>query len=155
MSKQGAMRGFGAKNNLGRARLEGEEANVEFVELFFDLVFVFAVTQISHLLLAHLTLLGAFQSAFLLLAIWWVWVFTSWVTNWMDPRRTTVKFLLFVLMLAGLVMSSSLPQAFEERGLTFAAAYVFMQIGRSLFMLWACRHHNAGISAISRASLNG
>lgn len=134
------MTGFGSKRDLARDR--GEEARVEFVELFYDLVFVFAVTQISHFLLKHLTLLGVFQAAFLLLAVWWVWVFTSWVTNWMDPRRTVVKFLLFALMLGGLVMSSSLPEAFEHRGLAFAAAFVFMQVGRSLFMLWALRHHN-------------
>ena len=132
------------KRNLERRRAHGEEARVEYVELFFDLVFVFAVTQISHSLLAHLTLAGALQSAFLLLAVWWVWVFTAWVTNWMDPRLGAVKLLLFALMLAGLVLSSSLPEAFEERGLAFAAAYVFMQIGRSAFMLWALRHHNPG-----------
>jgi len=137
------MTGFGSKYDLARSRDDGEEAKVEFVELFFDLVFVLAVTQISHLLLRHLSVLGAFQSAFLLLAVWWVWVFTAWVTNWMDPRRAAVKFLLFSLMLAGLVLSSSLPDAFEARGLAFAAAYVFMQVGRSAFMLWALRRHNA------------
>ena len=135
---------LGAKRNLERTRAHGEEARVEYVELFFDLVFVFAVTQLSHSLLAHLTLAGALQSAFLLLAVWWVWVFTAWVTNWMDPRLGAVKLLLFALMLAGLVLSSSLPEAFEERGLAFAAAYVFMQLGRSAFMLWALRHHNPG-----------
>ena len=133
---------FGSKHDLTRSREEGEEAKVEFVELFFALVFVFAVTQISHFLLQHLSVLGVFQSAFLLLAVWWVWVFTCWVTNWMDPRHTTVKFMLFALMLGGLVLSSSLPDAFENRGLTFASAYVFMQVGRSAFMIWALRHHN-------------
>lgn len=135
------MTGFGSKHNLARDR--GEEARVEFVELFYDLVFVFAVTQISHFLLKNLTVPGVFQAAFLLLAIWWVWIYTSWVTNWMDPRRTSVRLLLFSLMLAGLVLSSSLPEAFEERGPAFAAAYVFMQVGRSLFMLWALRRHSA------------
>ena len=138
------MRKLGARRNLGRIRGDGEEARVEYVELFFDLVFVFAVTQISHALLAHLTLAGALQSAFLLLAVWWVWVFTAWVTNWMDPRRSAVKLMLFALMLAGLVLSSSLPEAFEQRGLAFAAAYVFMQVGRSAFMLWATRQHDPG-----------
>ncbi|MDW6026462.1 low temperature requirement protein A [Mesorhizobium sp. BAC0120] len=136
------MDGFGSRHDLARSLAEGEEAKVEYVELFFDLVFVFAVTQISHFLLGHLSVLGAFQSAFLLLAVWWVWVFTAWVTNWMDPQRTAVKFLLFVLMLAGLVLSSSLPEAFEDHGLAFAAAYVFMQVGRSFFMIWALRNHD-------------
>jgi low temperature requirement protein LtrA len=142
VAKSQPVTGFGAKRDLARGREGGEEAKVEFIELFFDLVFVFAVTQISHFLLQHLSLLGAVQAAFLLLAVWWVWVFTAWVTNWMNPRRTAVKFLLFALMLAGLVLSSSLPDAFENRGLTFAVAYVFMQVGRSVFMVWALRHHN-------------
>ena len=55
------------------------------VELFFDLVSVFAITQCSHFLLGHLTAAGAGQLALILLATWWVWIYTSWVTNWLDP----------------------------------------------------------------------
>jgi low temperature requirement protein LtrA len=131
-----------ARQSVLRPRHGHEDSRVTFVELFFDLVFVFAVTQLSHLLLAHLSLLGVLQTTLLLMAVWWVWVFTSWVTNWLDPDRPPVRLLLFVLMLAGLVLSTSLPEAFEARGLAFAAAYVFMQVGRSLFMLWALRAHN-------------
>ncbi len=133
---------LGALENLSRKRLPGSEAKVEFIELFFDLVFVFAVTQISHGLLRNLTLLGAFQATFLLMAVWWVWIYTSWVTNWMDPRRGPVKFMLFVLMLAGLVLSTSIPEAFAERGLMFAGAYVCMQVGRTAFTAWAFRPHD-------------
>jgi low temperature requirement protein LtrA len=110
------------------------------IELFFDLVFVFAVTQLSHGLLGDLTLTGALQTALLLVAVWWVWIYTAWVTNWLDPTRTEVRACLFVLMLAGLWLSVSLPQAFGERAGVFAAAYVFMQVGRSAFFLWAVRH---------------
>jgi len=109
------------------------------VELFFDLVFVFAITQLSHSLLAHPTLEGALHVALLLLAVWWVWISTCWVTNWLDPERIAVRLCLFVLMLAGLLLSSSIPDAFAERGLAFAGAYVFMQVGRTLFFLWAVR----------------
>jgi low temperature requirement protein LtrA len=109
------------------------------VELFFDLVFVFAVTQLSHMLLAHLTLAGVGQTAMLLLAVWWVWIYTSWVTNWLDPERVPVRLCLFGLMLAGLLMSVSLPHAFGERGLLFACAYVSMHVGRTIFFLWAVR----------------
>jgi low temperature requirement protein LtrA len=132
----------GARQSVLRPRRGHEESRVTFVELFFDLVFVFAVTQLSHLLLAHLSLLGVVQTTLLLMAVWWVWVFTSWVTNWLDPDRPPVRVMLFVLMLAGLVLSTSLPEAFEARGLAFAAAYVFMQVGRSLFTLAAIGRHN-------------
>jgi len=113
-----------------------EHARVTYIELFFDLVFVFAVTQLSHSLLNHLTWSGALHTLLLFLAVWWVWIYTSWVTNWLDPERTPVRLLLLALMLGGLVMSTSLPEAFYAKGLPFAVAYVFMQVGRSLFMLW-------------------
>ncbi len=127
----------GARRSVLRPRRGHEDSRVTFLELFFDLVFVFAVTQLSHLLLGHLSLLGAIQTTLLLMAVWWVWIFTSWVTNWLNPDRAPVRLMLIVLMLAGLVLSTSLPEAFESHGLAFAGAYVFMQVGRSLFMLWA------------------
>ena len=133
-----------ARRNVLRPRSGHEDSRVTFVELFFDLVFVFAVTQLSHLLLAHLSALGVVQTTLLLMAVWWVWIFTSWVTNWLDPDQAPVRLMLFVLMLAGLVLSTSLPQAFETSGLAFAAAYVFMQVGRSLFMLWALGRDRPG-----------
>jgi len=73
-----------SRPNLLRSR-EGH-TRVTYVELFFDLVFVFAVTQLSHTLLEHLTLVGALQTLFLLLAVWWVWMYICWFTNWIDPE---------------------------------------------------------------------
>jgi len=112
-----------------------QHSRVTYVELFFDLVFVFAVTQVSHTLLAHFTLLGALQVTLLFLAVWWVWVFTSWITNWLNPEKTPVRLLLFAMMLGGLVLSTSIPAAFEARGLWFAIAYAAMQVGKTIF-LW-------------------
>ncbi len=118
---------------------DGGHARVGFIELFFDLIFVFAITQISHTLLAHLTWLGVLQATMLLGALWWAWIDTSWITNWLDPERPQVRILLFLLMGAGLVMSTSLPEAFGEKGLIFACAFVSIQVGRGLFTLWAVR----------------
>ena len=112
-----------------------QHSRVTYAELFFDLVFVFAVTQISHTLLGHFTPLGVLQTTLLFLAVWWVWVYTSWITNWLDPEQTPVRVLLFALMLGGLVLSTSIPQAFESRGLWFAIAYASMQVGKTVF-LW-------------------
>ncbi|KQS56321.1 hypothetical protein ASG17_09980 [Brevundimonas sp. Leaf363] len=125
--------------SLLRERRSGEHARVGFVELFFDLVFVFAITQVSHALLAHLTPTGAVQAAMMLAAVWWAWIFTSWVTNWLDPERAPVQIALFALMGIGLVMSAALPHAFEGTGLAFAIAFATIQVGRTLFMLWAAR----------------
>ncbi|MBX9590607.1 MAG: low temperature requirement protein A [Hyphomonadaceae bacterium] len=131
-------------SSLLRARQGHEHSRVTYVELFFDLVFVFAVTQLSHALLEHLTLGGLLQTTLLLMAVWWVWIYTSWVTNWLDPERTPVRLMLFALMLAGLVLSTSIPKAFDTRGLAFAGAFVFMQVGRSLFVLRALKGHSPG-----------
>jgi len=106
-------------------------------ELFFDLVFVYAITQLSHALLGNFTPLGVVQNTLLFLAVWWTWVYTTWVTNWLDPEQTPVRILLFLLMLGGLVLSTSIPTAFGARGQWFAIAYAVMQIGRTLFWLLA------------------
>ena len=110
-----------------------KHSRVTNVELFFDLVFVFAITQLSHTMLAHFTPLGVLQTAILFFAVWWVWIYTSWITNWLDPDRTPIRVMLFALMIAGLVLSTSIPKAFDTRGLAFALAFVGMQVGRSVF----------------------
>src|SRR5438105_8179232 len=120
---------------LFRPIVPHQHSRVTYAELFFDLVFVFAVTQISHTLLAHFTPLGVLQVTLLFLAVWWVWVYTSWITNWLNPEKTPVRLLLFAMMLGGLVLSTSIPTAFDGRGLWFAIAYAAMQVGKTVF-LW-------------------
>ena len=107
------------------------------LELFYDLVFVFAITQVSHLLLAHLTWEGAGQAALVLLVVWWSWNYTTWATNELDPDATLVRLLLIALMLASLLMAIAIPEAFGERGLLFAVAYVVIQVGRHTFLTYA------------------
>ncbi|HTJ94326.1 MAG TPA: low temperature requirement protein A [Pararobbsia sp.] len=114
----------------------GDEARVTNIELFFDLVYAFAVTQLSHKLAGDLTLAGTVQTVVLWFAVWLGWQYTCWVTNWFDPERLPVRVLLLVIMLIGTVMSASLPLAFGERGLIFAICYVVMQVGRSLVAVW-------------------
>jgi low temperature requirement protein LtrA len=135
------MNGFGARRSILRARHNHQHHRVEFVELFFDLVFVFAVTQLSHGLLAHLDAQGAAHVSLLLVAVWWVWITASWMTNWLDPETQPVRLVLFAMMGIGLVLSSSIPGAFGSRAVPFAWAYVTLQVGRTLFVLWAFRHH--------------
>ncbi len=111
------------------------------IELFFDLVYVFAVTQLSHYLLGHATVPGALQAGLLLAMIWLVWIYTTWVTNWLDPDQMAVRLLLVLLMLVSLAMSVSLPRAFEDLGLWVGGGYAVQQIGRSVFMVIALRGH--------------
>jgi low temperature requirement protein LtrA len=114
-----------------------ESSRVTNIELFFDLVYVFAVTQLSHFLLRHLTVTGALQVALLLVMVWLLWAYTTWVTNWLDPERIPVRLLLLALMLVSLVMSAGLPEAFGDGGLLVGGAYAVMQVGRSAFAVWA------------------
>ena len=133
---------FGASVSHLRPRgKDYDHGRVAFVELFFDLVFVFAITQLSHALLTHATPLGAFEVALLYMAIWIVWIDTCWCTNWLDPQHIPVRLMLFALMLGGLVMSIAIPQAFGSRGLGFGGAVAAIQVGRCLFMLWALARH--------------
>ena len=116
---------------------DGGEQPVTALELFFDLVFVFAVTQLSHRLLDHLTVGSALETLLLLVAVWRAWVDTTWVTNWFDPDRTPVRLMLVAVMLASLLMSVAIPEAFGERGLMFALAYATIQVGRTAFVVLA------------------
>jgi low temperature requirement protein LtrA len=127
--------GENQRGALFRVLVPNQHSRVTYAELFFDLVFVYAVTQVSHTLLSHFTPLGALQTTLLFLAVWWVWVYTSWITNWLNPEMTPVRILLFLMMLGGLVLSTSIPAAFESRGLWFAIAYAAMQVGKTVF-LW-------------------
>ncbi len=113
-----------------RPRDEGTQP-VTPVELFFDLVYVFAVTQLSHLILDDPTVRGLAQAAFLLLVVWWAWIYTSWMANWFDPRSPSVRAVLTAAMLASLLMAAALPGAFGEHGLLFAGGYVALQVGRN------------------------
>jgi low temperature requirement protein LtrA len=107
------------------------------LELFCSLVFVYAVTQLSHRLLDHLTIGSTLGTLLLLVAVWRAWVDTTWVTNWFDPDRTPVRLLLVALMLVSLVMSVAIPEAFDEGGPMFALAYVTIQAGRTAFVVLA------------------
>jgi low temperature requirement protein LtrA len=126
--------------NLLRER-NGQGASVSFSELLFDLIYVFAVTQLSHYLLHHLTLTGALQTLLLWFAIWLAWQYTAWVTNWFNPDTRQIRLLLFTIMLLGLFVASALPQAFGERGLIFAGCYITLQVGRTLAVLALLKQH--------------
>ncbi|MDM7830317.1 low temperature requirement protein A [Cellulomonas edaphi] len=118
-----------------------DSSRVGYIELFFDLVFVFAVTQLSHSLIAHPDGSTLLHTVLLGWAVWWLWIDTTWVTNWLDPERLPVRAMLMVLTLLGLLMSSGIPDAFEDKALMFAAPYVAIQVGRTAFTVWAMGRH--------------
>jgi low temperature requirement protein LtrA len=127
-----------------RPRGDGVAQPTTSVELFFDLVFVFAITQLSHQILDDLTLAGVARATFLLLLVWWAWIYTTWMTNWFDPASPTVRAVLTTVMLGSLLMAAALPQAFGDRGLLFAASYVALQVGRNTAAWRLTRNHRLG-----------
>ncbi len=136
---------LGLRTNLLRPADAERSDKVTFIELFFDLIFVFALTQLSRFIAENQTLVGALESMVLVLALWWVWIYTTWVTNWLDPVRLPVRGAVIGLALIGLVMSTSIFESFGDRGLVFAIAYVALQLGRTAFMLVAVAHHDHGL----------
>ena len=115
-----------------RPRVERATQPTTTVELFFDLVYVFAVTQLSHQILDDLTVAGVARAAFLLLVVWWAWIYTTWMANWFDPAASApVRGVLTAVMLVSLLMAAALPEAFGDRALLFAGSYVALQVGRN------------------------
>jgi low temperature requirement protein LtrA len=121
--------------SLRLMRRRDSEQRATFFELFFDLVYVFAVTQLSHHLLQQLSWAGAAEAAFMLIAVYWAWNYTTWMANWFDPETVPVRLILVYVMLASLLMAVAIPAAFADRGLLFAASYAALQIGRNAFVV--------------------
>ncbi len=135
----------GNRDHPGLLRKQnGHHAQVGYIELFFDLVYVFAIAQLSHYLLAHRDWIGALQMLILFLAVWWAWIYTIWATNWIDPEHGANRLMLGAVMIAGLIMASAIPDAFSHTGAIFAVAYVTLQIGRTLYVSWACGEWRRG-----------
>jgi low temperature requirement protein LtrA len=109
-------------------RLHAPEAQaVTFVELFFDLVFVFAVTQVTALLAHDLTPPGVLRSILLFWLIWWAWTQFTWTLNPADTTHTVVRVVTLAATAVTFVMAASVPRAFEFDALWFAGPYVVVR----------------------------
>ncbi len=111
------------------------------LELFFDLVYVFTVSQLAHHLLGHVDARGMAETLVLTLAVMYAWFMTVWTSNWLDADRQPVRLLLLCLMFASLVMSTSVSEAFGDRAGLFVIGYLSIQIGRTAFAVVAFRGH--------------
>jgi low temperature requirement protein LtrA len=111
------------------------------LELFFDLVYVFTVSQLAHHLLGHVDARGMFETLVLTLAVMYAWFMTVWTSNWLDGDRQPVRLLLLGLMFASLLMSTSISAAFGDRAGLFVVGYLAIQICRTAFAVVAFRGH--------------
>ena len=104
-----------------------DEQPVTFVELFFDLVFVFAVTQITASTAHDLTWPGAARSVLLFWLIWWAWTQFTWSLNPADTLHRAVRAITLTATLVAFVMAASVPRAFADDALWFAIPYVVVR----------------------------
>jgi low temperature requirement protein LtrA len=126
------------------SRAPGGERVVTPLELFFDLVYVFAIGQLSHHLLEHVDLRTGAETLIMALAVVYAWYMTAWGANWLDPDRLPVRVLLVGLMFASLLMSVAIPDAFDGRAWLFVTGYLLLQVGRSVFLIVALRGRALG-----------
>ena len=118
-----------------------------FLELFFDLVFVFALTRVSQRLIdgldgsAGAVAADVGKTLLLFLVLWQVWTITTWVTSRYEPERMVIQVVVVGTMFGSLVLGVTLPRALEERALPFALAYVVVMVGRPLLIAVALRAH--------------
>src|SRR3954447_22129091 len=123
------------------------------LELFFDLVFVLAITQCTALMSHHPTWSGLVQGLLVLGVLWWGWVGYAWLTSVIDPEEGPVRLVMFGAMASLLIVSLCVPEAFGHLGLTFALAFGAFRVAHiGLFMLAspdddALRHSVLGLAA--------
>jgi low temperature requirement protein LtrA len=105
----------------------GEEERVTPLELFFDLVFVFAFTQVTTLMGDNLSWAGLGQGMLVLATIWWTWSAYGWLTNTIDPEEVVARLTMFLAMAAMLVVALATPGAFGDDGILFACAFFIVR----------------------------
>ncbi len=105
------------------------------LELFFDLVYAFAIGQLSHQLLAHTTWSGAAQALVLYLAVYAAWAYTTWAVTLVPAEDPRTRRMLLAVMFAGLFMNAAIPRAFGDAGWVFVVTFLLIHIGRTLWLL--------------------
>lgn len=110
-----------------------QEHEVTPLELFFDLVFVFGMSQLSHHLRIHLSWHGAAETLVMLIAIFLVWFRTSWSVTMIPADRSRTLWMMLTVMLLGLFMNASVTSAFTISGYAFVIPYLLIQLGRTLW----------------------
>ena len=138
------------------ARLVGEETAGEeerktsYLELFFDLVFVFAFTQVTALILEDTSPQGFARSALVLAMIWWAWSAYAWMTDAIDIDNTVTRLIIFAAMASGFFMALAVPDAFQDEAAWFAVAYFVVRALNSALFAWGVRDDPGNLRATLR-----
>ena len=145
-------------SRLSATLREGER--VTPLELFFDLVFVLAITQCTALMSHHPTWDGLIQGLLVLGMLWWAWVGYAWLTSVIDPEEGAVRLIIFGAMAALLLVSLCVPEAFGDLALAFALIYGVVRAAHiALFMLASpeddgLRHSVLGLAVSSAVAVS-
>ncbi|MEV4821853.1 low temperature requirement protein A [Micromonospora sp. NPDC049274] len=123
--------------------LRGDDAplSASFLELFFDLAFVLALSQLAEHLLNDLTWGGTLRTALLLAGVWWIWVTTTWTADWYDPETPAIRGVLVAATMGSLLAGVAIPQGLHGRAGLFAGAYVGVHLVRGVVTVAALRGH--------------
>jgi low temperature requirement protein LtrA len=130
-------------------RAEGEE-RVSPLELFFDLVFVFAITQVTGLVSRNPTWTGVAQGIVILALLWWAWAAYAWLTGTVDPEDGVIRLAIFGAMGTMLIASLAVPHAFGDDAVLFVAAYVAVRLAHIVLYLLVGRGDRELLGAIAR-----
>lgn len=131
---------------LLRTREDPQRAS--YIELFFDLAFIFALAELTRALRGDASAGGILRTLLLLTAVWWVWTVTAWSSDWFSPDSPFVRGLLAWVMFGGLLMAAAIPQAFGRYGIVFAGAYVALHIGRGAGLMFALNGHPTQVRSL-------
>ena len=135
---------------LAEPTLQEEERKTSYLELFFDLVFVFAFTQVTALLLEDTSAAGFARAALVLAMVWWAWSAYTWMTNAIDVENAITRLLVFAAMGSAFFMAVAVPDAYQDEGTWFAVSYFVVRVLNSALFSWGVRHDPGNLRATFR-----
>jgi low temperature requirement protein LtrA len=137
---------------VGEETTAEEERKTSYLELFFDLVFVFAFTQVTALILEDTSPQGFARAALVLAMVWWAWSAYAWMTNAIDVENSVTRLIIFAAMAAGFFMALAVPDAFQDEAAWFAVAYFVVRVLNSALYAWGVRGDPAVLRSVARLS---
>jgi low temperature requirement protein LtrA len=132
-------------------RVRERDERVSPLELFFDLVFVFAITQVSQLIADEPDGHGLAKGLVLLALVWWAWSAYAWLTDAVDTADDRVRLVVFAAMIGMFVAALTIPSAFDDRALVFAGAYVLVRVDHVLLFAYATKEATVRQAALALA----
>jgi low temperature requirement protein LtrA len=127
-----------------------EEKRTGYIELFFDLVFVFAFTQVTTMVVDDTSTTGLARAALVFALVWWAWAAYTWLTNAIDVENVGTRVFVFAAMLAAFFVALSVPDAYADEGAWFASAYFAVRVLHVALYVWGVRSDQVQRTAVVR-----